>query len=88
MVGTRKEKVPPWMMGRRQPRLLCTNVTRPDTKKIVLCTDSIAVQCRTALPDDVSTSGVVLSDAEQRTQDEGDGDRGPEHGEVVLHSRY
>ena len=25
-VGTRKEKVPPWMIGKRQPRLLCSSL--------------------------------------------------------------
>ena len=35
MVGTRKENVPPWMIGSRQPKVLCNSVTRPETKKMV-----------------------------------------------------
>ena len=35
MVGTRKEKVPPWMMGRRHPRMTWSRVTRPETNRMV-----------------------------------------------------
>ena len=35
IVGTRKENVPPWMMGRRHPNVDCSKVMRPDTKRMV-----------------------------------------------------
>ena len=38
--------------------------------------------------DDVAAGRVILPDAEQRAQDEGDGDGGPEHGEVVLQPQH
>lgn len=34
--------------------------------------------------DDIAPGGVILPDAEERAQDEGDRDGRPEHGEVVL----
>ena len=34
-VGTRNEKVPPWMMGRRHPNVTCSKVMIPDTKRMV-----------------------------------------------------
>ena len=34
-VGTRKAKVPPWMMGRRHPKVACSKVMMPETKSIV-----------------------------------------------------
>ena len=38
--------------------------------------------------DDVAAGGVILPDAEERAQDEGDRDGGPEHGEVVLQPQH
>ena len=37
--------------------------------------------------DDVASGWVVISDAQQRTEDEGYGDCGPEHGQVVLETQ-
>ena len=38
--------------------------------------------------DDVASGGVILPDAEERAQDEGNGDGRPEHGEIVLQPQH
>ena len=38
--------------------------------------------------DDVASGRVIIPDAEERAQDEGDGDCRPEHGQVVLQPQH
>ena len=35
IVGASSEKVPPWINGKRLPKVVCSNVVMPETKNIV-----------------------------------------------------